>query len=86
MIINVSVTPKLFKKYLDWVFINVNVYTIPDESKSCYSRYSGDQDKILYTLKLLISHTSVGNNIVDHLDVVGATPGGAALTTSSFST
>ena len=28
----------------------------------------------------------VGNNIVDHSDVVGASPVGAALTTSSFST
>ena len=28
----------------------------------------------------------VGNKIVDHLDVVGASPAGAAQTTSSFST
>ena len=33
-----------------------------------------------------IRHTSVDNNIVDHSDVVGATPVGAAPTTSSFST
>ena len=33
-----------------------------------------------------ISHTLVGNKIVDHLDVVGAPPVGAAPTTSSFST
>ena len=33
-----------------------------------------------------ISHTSVGNNIVDHSDVVGASSVGAAPTTSSFST
>ena len=33
-----------------------------------------------------ISHTSVGNKIVDHSDVVGAAPVGAAPTTSSFST
>ena len=31
-----------------------------------------------------IKHTSVGNKIVDHSDVVGATPIGAAPTTSSF--
>ena len=33
-----------------------------------------------------ISRTFVGNKIVDHSDVVGASPVGAAPTTSSFST
>ena len=33
-----------------------------------------------------IRHTLVGNWIVDHSDVVGASPVGAAPTTSSFST
>ena len=33
-----------------------------------------------------ISRTFVGNKIVDHWDVVGASPFGAAPTTSSFST
>ena len=33
-----------------------------------------------------ISGTLVGNKIVDHSDVVGASPVGAAHTTSSFST
>ena len=33
-----------------------------------------------------ISRTSVGNKMVDHSDVVGASPVGAAPTTSSFST
>ena len=33
-----------------------------------------------------ISGTLVGNNIVDHSDVVGASPVGAAPTTSSYST
>ena len=33
-----------------------------------------------------ISHTLVGNKIVDDSDVVGASPVGAAPTTSSFST
>ena len=33
-----------------------------------------------------ISHTLEGNKIVDHSDVVGASPVGAAPTTSSFST
>ena len=33
-----------------------------------------------------ISCTLIGNKIVDHSDVVGASPVGAAPTTSSFST
>ena len=33
-----------------------------------------------------ISHTLVGNKIVDNSDVVGASPVGTAPTTSSFST
>ena len=33
-----------------------------------------------------IRHTLVGNKIVDHSDVIGASPVGAAPTTSSFST
>ena len=33
-----------------------------------------------------IWHTLVGNEIVDHSDVVGTLPTGAAPTTSSFST
>ena len=33
-----------------------------------------------------IEHTLVGNKIVDHSDVVGASPVGTAPTTSSFST
>ena len=33
-----------------------------------------------------ISRTLVGNAIIDHSDVVGASPAGAAPTTSSFST
>ena len=33
-----------------------------------------------------IRHTKVGNRIVEHSDVVGASPVGAAPTTSSFST
>ena len=33
-----------------------------------------------------INHTLIGNKIVDHSDVVGASPVGTAPTTSSFST
>ena len=43
---------------------------------------------ILYSQTSDISHTLVGNSnkIVDHSDVVGASPIGAAPTTSSFLT
>ena len=41
---------------------------------------------LMYRQVSNISHTSVGNEIVDHSDVVGAPPVGAAPTTSSFST
>ena len=39
-----------------------------------------------YTVKSNTRRTLVGNKIVDHSDVVGASPVGAAPTTSSFST
>ena len=46
-----------------------------------------DQMNILYYRKSSdISRTLVGNKIVDNSDVVGASPVGAAPTTSSFST
>ena len=38
------------------------------------------------TVKSNIGRTLVGNKIVDHSDIVGASPVGAAPTTSSFST
>ena len=39
-----------------------------------------------YSQTFNISRTLVGNEIVDHSDIVGASPVGAAPTTSSFST
>ena len=41
---------------------------------------------IFYRNTYDISHNLVGNKIVDNSDVVGASPVGAALTISSFST
>ena len=41
---------------------------------------------MIYRKTSNISHTLVGNKIVDHSDVAGASPVGAAPTTSSFST
>ena len=40
----------------------------------------------MYSQTSNISHTLIGNKLVDHSDVVGASPVGAAPTTSSFST
>ena len=42
--------------------------------------------KFIYRQVSNIRRTLVGNSIVDHSDVVGASPVGAAPTTSSFST
>ena len=44
------------------------------------------QCQVYYRKISIIKHTFVGNLIVDHSDVVGASPVGAAPTTSSFST
>ena len=41
--------------------------------------------QIMYPQTSNISHTLAGNMIVDHSDVVGASPVGAAPTASSFS-
>ena len=41
---------------------------------------------VAYCQAYNISHTLVGNKIVDHSDVVEASPVGAAPTTSSLST
>ena len=50
---------------------------------SVENKFLGDYD---YRQTSNIRRTWVGNKIVDHLDVVGASPVGAAPTTSSFST
>ena len=49
-----------------------------------FIRYKGMDSS--YHQSSNISHTLVGNEIVDHSDVVGASPVGAAPTTPSFST
>ena len=46
----------------------------------------GPMRQVKYRKTSNISHTLVGNKIVDHSDVVEASPVGAAPTTSSFST
>ena len=47
---------------------------------------SNNTDKSTYRQVSNIRRTLIGNKIVDHSDVVGASPVGAAPTTSSFST
>ena len=49
-------------------------------------RQLANQTPRVYRKTSNISRTLVGNEIVDHSDVVGASPVGAAPTTSSFST
>ena len=51
-----------------------------------YAQHSFGVNSNYYHQVSNISRTLVGNTIVDHSDVVGASPVGAAPTTSSFST
>ena len=51
-----------------------------------FSYFHGQIGFDLYRKTSNISRTLVGNKIVDNSDVVGASPVGAAPTTSSFST
>ena len=83
---------KIFKITFNWGYILIVMcYAILSialwPEHKCFSEY--------YNLHLTISNnrqvsntrrTLVGNQIVDHSDVVGASPVGAAPTTSSFST
>ena len=53
----------------------------------CFSTQStNDREIYTYRQTFNISHTLVDNKFVDHSDVDGASPVGAAPTTSSFST
>ena len=54
-----------------------------EELEENWPRYNGTA---LYSKTSNIRCTLVGNKIVDHSDAVGASPVGAAPTTSSFST
>ena len=65
------------KKNFD-VFFVVNSGVVSD-LRCCHTH-------AMYRQVSNISRTLVGNKIVDHSDVVGASPVGAAPTTSSFST
>ena len=51
-----------------------------------FSRYPWQNEYNKYRQVSNIRRTLVGNQLFDHSDVVGASPVGAAPTTSSFST
>ena len=51
-----------------------------------FSQFKLSNLKLEYRQVSNVRHTFVRNNIIDHSDVVGASPVGAAPTTSSFST
>ena len=61
--------------YIRW--LSVGAITYPDPKLKRWFNYRKTPN---------ISRTLVGNKIVDNSDVVGASPVGAAPTTSSFST
>ena len=67
-------------RHAEGVFESVWYYTI----NVCVSGRQSVDDN--YRKVSNISRTLVGNKIVDHSDVVGASPVGAAQITSSFST
>ena len=55
------------------------------ETLQCLLMWQRGQATLSYRKVSNIRRTLVGNKIVDHSDVVGASPVGAAPTTSSFS-
>ena len=71
LIHSLTVVQHCYQYSLDWIYL----YTRRLTPANRYYRKTSN-----------ISRTSVGNKIVDHSDVVGASPVGAAPTTSSFST
>ena len=77
-------TPKLVAKI--WLPNLVSYQTDQDPWYGISCRIHGGFSFTRYRKTSNISLTLVGNKIVDHSDVVGASPVGAAPTTSSFST
>ena len=75
----------------DLNILDVRLSTVPSDNKLCMCLNLSNPRMTrfaIYTYRQVsnISPTPVGNKIVDHSDVVGASPVGAAPTTSSFST
>ena len=63
----------LHAKYKIYIYISHGQHAYGNRASSAIYRQTSN-----------IRHTVVGNEIVDHSDVVGAAPVGAAPTTSSF--
>ena len=66
--------------------ISVTIYKDKKSSGAFISITVAVSSSLSYRKTSNISHTLVVNKIVDHSDVVGASPVGAAPTTSLFST
>ena len=77
----------IYHKVIIWfcVYTRLNVH-IPCEVVYTSVPFSGRVTLNMYRKVSNIRRTFVGNKIVDHSDVVGASAVGAAPTTSSFST
>ena len=76
----------LFKPYLVNDFTSHHII-LHDVSRCIeFKSHWHVQDNNEYRQVSKIRRTLIGNKIVDHSDVVGASPVGAAPTTSSFST
>ena len=71
-----------------WLMISKVLWRSPDSNftENTHDIYRWNEFEIYYRQVSNIRCILVGNEIVDHSDVVGASPVGAARTTSSFST
>ena len=74
-----------FHNWEVWLFIDVYTWTIPNFAGPSLAQPKYNQLLYYYRHVYNIRRTLVGNNILDHSDVVGASPVGAAPTISSFS-
>ena len=79
-----------FKLHTHVYSVYMDTYASPPsleyESQTTKPFFSSCAKISIYREVSNLSRTLVGNKIVDHSDVVGASPVGAAPTTSSFST
>ena len=77
-----------FHAILKWLYHYIYIYSIISVVMLCHMTPLdyGEIKRYQTTVTSNIRRTLVGNKIVDHSDVVGASPVGAAPTTSLFST
>ena len=83
----------LFEVMIRWIYMVSEGFIFPAYSSTITNGFiltkqiaPQEVSQRIYHQTSNISRTLVGNEIVDHSDVVGASPVGAAQTTSSFST